>query len=287
MSTHIPPDWKKPLGEIVRIKGTIVLIGPTDSGKTTLAKYLIQKELQKGRKVAFIDGDVGQSTLGPPSTISLVFLRHLPASWEEILPGAMRFIGSTSPSGYLQEILSAVKAMLDKARSLEPDNVIVDTTGMIAGEEALVLKTHKINLLQPACILALEQEDELEHILAVLEAQQNFPIYRLKPSSHIRKKTPAERSRFRAHKFRVYFQGAVPRNISTKDIALKNLSPSMFKYQLVGLLDDNLEVLNLGIGYQWNEDSLEVITSLSVVGEIRTIKGSPLHLDPQSGEEME
>ncbi|GAG69828.1 unnamed protein product, partial [marine sediment metagenome] len=56
-------------------KGIIFLLGQTDTGKTTFAKELIKRYLEKNKKVAFIDSDVGQSTIGPPTTIGLKLIK--------------------------------------------------------------------------------------------------------------------------------------------------------------------------------------------------------------------
>jgi len=286
MSIHIPPEWEKSLQEITQKKGVTVLLGPTDSGKTTLAKYLVEKEVEKGEEVAFIDGDIGQSTLGPPTTISLATFKSYPLSWDQATPLSMRFIGSTSPSGHLLETVSGIKAMLDKAISLGLNKVIVDTTGMIAGEEALALKVNKVNLLSPTYILALQQEEELEGILQVLEIQKRFLIHRLKPSPQVGKKNQPERKRFRVRKFQEYFQGANSREFNNKEIALYRLSPLKFKNQLLGLLNRNFETLSLGIGREWTRNSLKIITPLANLEEVKIIQGSSLKIDPESGEEI-
>jgi hypothetical protein len=64
---NIPPAWNTiELGEA---RGTLMVIGATDTGKSTFARYLYRRlGAEPGRQVAYLDGDPGQSTLGPPTT---------------------------------------------------------------------------------------------------------------------------------------------------------------------------------------------------------------------------
>ncbi|MBC8389298.1 MAG: hypothetical protein ISS13_00700 [Actinobacteria bacterium] len=55
-------------------QGIIFFLGQTDTGKTTFAKELINKNVDKNKKVAFLDSAVGQSTVGPPATGIGIFL---------------------------------------------------------------------------------------------------------------------------------------------------------------------------------------------------------------------
>ena len=68
---HSEPDWEVLLHKLLQNKGTALIIGATDSGKSTLAKYLVQKLVSQNINVCLIDSDVGQSSLGLPGTICM------------------------------------------------------------------------------------------------------------------------------------------------------------------------------------------------------------------------
>ena len=45
---------------------TVLFVGGIDAGKSTLARAVSAYALTLGRSVAYIDGDLGQKTVGPP-----------------------------------------------------------------------------------------------------------------------------------------------------------------------------------------------------------------------------
>jgi polynucleotide 5'-hydroxyl-kinase GRC3/NOL9 len=83
----IPPAWDKI--DLREARGTLMVIGATDTGKSTFAQYLYRRLCaDPGRRVAYLDGDPGQSRLGPPTTMTLALGKPLasPHPWE--IPGA-------------------------------------------------------------------------------------------------------------------------------------------------------------------------------------------------------
>src|SRR5438270_11683288 len=51
--------------------GTAVALGGLDSGKTSFCRMCAAVAVRLGSTVAYVDSDVGQSTVGPPTTIGL------------------------------------------------------------------------------------------------------------------------------------------------------------------------------------------------------------------------
>ena len=62
---------------------TAVLVGGLDAGKTTLARQLLARALERGRRPALVDADVGQKAVGPPTTVGLKLIR----TPEDLEPG--------------------------------------------------------------------------------------------------------------------------------------------------------------------------------------------------------
>jgi len=88
-----------------------MFLGASDTGKTTrlrcVANYLARAGLLP---LAIVDADIGQSTIGPPTTVGLTLVTKdkLP----DLLSGrlacnAMRFIGALSPVGHLLQTVVA------------------------------------------------------------------------------------------------------------------------------------------------------------------------------------
>src|SRR5512136_3343455 len=104
-----PNEWYAILDKLEEEKGIAILLGATDTGKSTLAKFLIFNLCQRGLKVALVDADIGQSFLGPPTTIGLSLFKSDP-DWKLLLsPPEIFFVGSFTPEGYFPTFLKGVK----------------------------------------------------------------------------------------------------------------------------------------------------------------------------------
>ena len=103
------------------------------------------------------------------------------------------------------------------------EKVFVDTTGLIAGGAGRALKQMKIDLLRPDLVVAIEQEDELGHILGAYSFQELPNIIRLPVAPQARAVSPAERARFRRERYRAHFEnsGAIDREFSLDRVALR------------------------------------------------------------------
>ncbi len=227
-------EWYALLEVIKQEKGIAILLGATDTGKSTLAKFLISNLCQQGLKVALVDADIGQSFLGPPTTIGFSVFKSDPA-WQLILsPPEIFFVGSVTPEGHFSVHLKGVKRMADKAASYGVDVTLVDTTGFVLGEGGKELKRRKIDLLSPRYILALQKSDELEPILDRYKESVSPRIIRLPLSERVKQRSMDERRTYRTDKFQAYFKQSV-----IQELAIE-------KFNIEGeVLDPNGEVLPL------------------------------------------
>ncbi len=177
------------------------MIGAVDSGKTTLAMQLAGELLREGASVSLVDADLGQSTLGPPGTVSVRTFRS-PGDLKEPGPDGMVFIGSLSPAGDIARVAEAVRRMVEKARG---EVVIVDTSGLVSGEAGRALKAEKLRVLKPRHVIALQRAGELGHILGGIRGAE---VHRLRVSERARRRSRAERAMYRQEKFGAYFKGS-------------------------------------------------------------------------------
>ncbi|MCX7667816.1 MAG: Clp1/GlmU family protein, partial [Atribacterota bacterium] len=93
-----PAEWDFLATGFSRFRGTIMVLAPGDRGKSTLVRLLYSFFLREGRRVGWIDSDLGQSTVGPPTTVGLVISRGREATFEErLFTPHFRFIGDTTP----------------------------------------------------------------------------------------------------------------------------------------------------------------------------------------------
>ncbi|GAN33565.1 MAG: hypothetical protein DYG83_09465 [Candidatus Brocadia sp. AMX2] len=203
----IRKEWEQAAKRIKQDAKVCIVLGKTDSGKSTLCKYLIHTWAASGTRVGYVDSDLGQSTLGPPTTVSLKIFNTPPHQNNSANPLYLHFVGNTAPEGFLLQTLHAIKTMVDKSQQQGSHITLVDTTGFIDGPVARILKLHKIEMLRPQRILALQAEDEMEHLLRGYE-KMGWQVMRLVCSKHVVTRSQAERQRYRSEKYKAYFKSA-------------------------------------------------------------------------------
>lgn len=197
----IPVAWERSATQIMQHKWRKVLVlGGIDRGKSTYCRFLSQRCLAAGIRVAVIDADVGQKDLGPPAALTLGY-PEAEVPWAEIRPAAMYFVGATSPVGHLVPMLVGIRHLLDAARA---SVVIINTTGLIH-DVGRVLKSYKIEAVQPDVIVAIEHGRELT---AITRAYRHYRLLRLPPSPQAVSKTSQQRKAARERAFGAYFASA-------------------------------------------------------------------------------
>jgi polynucleotide 5'-hydroxyl-kinase GRC3/NOL9 len=286
MEILAPKKWFDVLDVLKEEKGVAILLGATDTGKSTLAKFLIFNLCQRGLKVALVDADIGQSFIGPPSTIGFSVFKSDP-DWEVVLsPPKIFFVGSTTPEGYFPIHLKGVKRMVEKAPSYGAEVIIVDTTGFILGDAGKELKRRKIDLLSPRFILALQKSDEIEPILNLYQENPLYKIFRLPLSEQVRLRSMEERRVNRINKFRDYFKHSVTQELAIEDVQIEGevLDPNgetlpldwslQINGLLIGLKDSNDETLALGVirNHFGEKKVVRVFTPLRDIQEVKTIQ---------------
>jgi polynucleotide 5'-kinase involved in rRNA processing len=93
-----PSEWRFLPEALSGFRGTILVFAPGDRGKSTLVRLLYTLFLEEGRRVGWIDADLGQSTIGPPTTVGLLVSRGKEATFEErLFTPHFRFVGDTTP----------------------------------------------------------------------------------------------------------------------------------------------------------------------------------------------
>jgi len=299
MEISAPEEWYALLNILEKERGIAIIIGATDTGKTTLANFLTLNLCRRGLKVALVDADIGQSTLGPPATIGFAVFKSDP-DWEVVLsPPEIFLVGSTTPEGHFPLHLKGIKRMVDKAISYDTEWILVDTTGFVSGEAGKELKRRKIDLISPRFILALQKSDEIEHILTLYQENPLYRILRLPLSEKVRPRSMEDRRTNRANKFREYFKDAVIQELAVEEVRIEGevLDPSgeaipldwslKINGLLMALKDRDDETLALGVirNYLAEKKVLRVLTPLTDIQRVETIQLSSLKIIPLYEEE--
>lgn len=240
----VDPSWEAAV-IMARDARVILVIGETDTGKTSFTTHLADTLLGHHLSVAVVDADLGQSDIGPPTTVGLGRLRPPVERLADAEVVGLYFVGSTSPQGHLLPTVLGTRMMTEKALRLGFDRVIVDTSGLVQGEMGRLLKQHKIDLVDPDLVLCLQRNGECEHILRPYGAGSRPEVLRLASSGATRRRSQEERRQNRERSLQAYFQAARTVHLDLSRVVLRQ--PALYVGQplpprqvedLAALLDD-------------------------------------------------
>jgi len=265
----IPPAWEE-LRDLLADRGTgvVYVLGPTDTGKSTLCRFLVGN-LAGPEPAAYLDADTGQSTIGPPATIGLVFCAGKPVRLTRTF---LRFVGSTSPQGHMLQHLVSTARLLDIAREQGVCPVIIDSPGWVGGPVAEEFQVRMIDLLRPDILVAIQKERELEGILANFRSRTGMTIRSIAPSPQVQVRSRAWRARYRQERFRTYFSGNILAEIPLSGTGFHGRIPDSFRDEdwknlLIALCDPDMMVI-----------SLAIVEKLDLMGGVLHIRSPPVDL---------
>ena len=247
---------------LVSTARVIMLVGGLDTGKSTFGRALAGAAIKAGRKVAYLDADLGQKTVGPPSVVGLRLLQDRSDLQPDSLavPDALYFVGATSPQGQLLPLVVGAGRMLATATAGGSELVVVDTSGLVSGVYGQILKYHKIEQLQPDAVIGLQRGEELEPLLGII--QRFFPTEVLALPVHpdVRPTSVDERARNREVAFRRYFSEPLQRWRVKSTVFMPALpalfDPTKLDRVLVGLSDGTGSYPGLGYLEYIDEDNV-------------------------------
>lgn len=285
-SLYIPEAWTRL--PVEQLRGVILLIGAPDTGKSTLARYLYNRLAAQGRRVAYLDGDPGQSTLGPPTTLTLACAAEASAVNDEAFPPTgpswRRFLGATSPSGHMLPFLVAAARLVQAAQSAGAEVIIYDTCGLVdALAGGLHLKLAKIDLLRPALVIGLAHGEELDPLLVPLRYSHRTHVEKLQPAVTVQPRALVERQAYRAARFAHYFSAARVQTVDWRHLAVLP-APDFTAQRLLALEDDHGFTLGLGIvlGADKASRRVSLLTPLTTFARLDTLKLGHVLLDLQT-----
>ena len=229
----------------------ILFIGDTDTGKTTLLKKIAKTLIFQKIPVSIVDCDIGQSFIGPPTTISFIKLKKKVYNFFPF-PEKFYFTGVISPADNIVSFLGGIEKM-NKTCEKRPDGkILIDTTGYIKDKFAIELKIHKIEIFSPDFIILLEKKDELLPIKRFLKSS-GIKFLVIKVPENFPKKTMETRRKNREEKFKRYFKKTEKLRLNISEISIKKISlngkfpATDFNGLVVSLRDKNFEDRVIGI----------------------------------------
>jgi len=246
----IPASWREAAATLTQIgEGKIIVLGPPDVGKSTLCVYLVNKLLQNGASLRVIDADIGQADMGPPTTVARAAPTEPITSLQELTPDKRLFIGSISPSGVEEKLISSIQRLSIKGRRLF---TIINTDGWVDGLDAALYKINLLTHLQPDLVLGLAYPNELEPILGGVR----YHAMKIAAAKAALERSRVDRRSLRTDAYRRSLEGAAMRRVDLEKVRL-SIPPGLGKVGgsdlrslenlIVGILDNEGYLLQIGI----------------------------------------
>jgi polynucleotide 5'-hydroxyl-kinase GRC3/NOL9 len=158
-------------------KITVMLVGDTDTGKSTLTTYLANMSIRHGLVPRVIDADIGQGDLAPPTAIGAAVLSKQIVDLRDVSASMFEFVGSISPAGFEGLIAKKLRSILDRTSPLANIS-IVNTDGYVSNS-GIHYKAMIAEELQPDAIICLGENAMLYDTLKTGPWQ----VLRARPSS--------------------------------------------------------------------------------------------------------
>lgn len=262
---QIEKEWTAILQIFENLGGISIVVGGVDVGKSTFIRWLANELLVKGVRPAIVDCDVGQSDIGPPTTIGMALIQRHFACYEDISADEIYFVGSVQPSGHLLQGLTGTFRLANKALAKGATHVIVNTTGWIEGA-AIIYKQCKIDALRPSVIVAFQREKELNAIVSAYKRMNSTSLHFLSPSPQVQVRERELRRARRAQNFDRYFRDSVLIALSVGRVGISGiefpLTVERVKGQLIALIDDydNHKALGIVETFNYKNRQLEIRT---------------------------
>ncbi|CAN8233135.1 unnamed protein product [Cochlearia groenlandica] len=195
----------------------VIIVGDSDSGKTTLAKMLLSWAAKDGSKPIFVDLNIGQSSITIPGTVAATPI-ETPVDPVEGFPldkAIVHYFGHTTPTNNMRLYKTHVE---DLAQELEQEfagnakyrhsGMVIDTMGWVdnVGYELLV---HAIRKFNASLVIVLGQEEELLiKLKKAFKFGRNVQVLNLEKSSSVFSRSTSFRRTLRNSNIKKYFCGA-------------------------------------------------------------------------------
>ncbi|MGH8873755.1 MAG: Clp1/GlmU family protein [Acidimicrobiia bacterium] len=249
--------------ELAGAAGVVMLIGGLDSGKTTLALAILQAAVERGREAAYVDADVGNTTVGPPACVGLKRVRS-PADLEALeRADRLHFVGSITPDRLVLQQVVATATLAHAARRYA-DLVVLDTTAAVSGVAGETLKYHKMELCRPDRVVALQRGSEMEPVVGMLRRFFGVEVTVAPVDPAVAPASPEQRAAHRAERLSAAFAPPLERWRVRPTVFAPTLPTGLNLERLDGMVVGVQDGTGrcLGLGRLENEDQvLRVLTN--------------------------
>ena len=209
----VPSSWDGAAKEILSMGKplTIMVLGGIDSGKTSFCTFLVNEAVMKKWRTSVIDADLGQSDVGPPSTVGSNFVTELVKDLFEIDAQDAVFVGSTSPSGAINKVIEGLIQLKDKVIEAGVDFLVINTDGWVEGEEAVDYKIRLAEKAVSSAVVGIQRGNEL---FPILDALHGVKVIVIDSPQMIQPRNREKRKVLRELSYKKYLKGAKMQSFS-------------------------------------------------------------------------
>jgi len=256
-------------------KGICLVLGGSDTGKTTLIAALAAS-MARHQAVGIVDADIGQSHIGPPTTVGWAVVEKTKTSkstsepvqnkqvdFTQLPAQGISFVGDITPAGHLLQLTAAINECVGQALKTTA-SIIIDTPGLVSGDAANALWWTVQKIVQPQVILAVQRQDELKDVLAGLRGSTSA-IESVQSPPEIPVKSPLQRRRWRQKRYKSYFSNSRVYEMSLTQVAVQKSGGFASAGQgnrLVGLRNKAGVDLAVGLITEWRQhENIATVTA--------------------------
>lgn len=193
----------------------VIVVGPTDSGKSTLSKMLLSWAAKQGWKPTCVDLDIGQGSITIPGCIAATPI-EMPIDPVEGIPLDMPlvyFFGQATPSNnvdlykvLVKELAKILERQFAGNAESRAAGMVINTMGWIEGL-GYELLLHAIDTFNANVVLVLGQEKLWSMLRDVMKKKPNVDVVKLQKSGGVVSRNAKVRQKARSYRIREYFYG--------------------------------------------------------------------------------
>ncbi|KAF4533321.1 hypothetical protein B566_EDAN004442 [Ephemera danica] len=214
LNAHAALEQLRRKAEADSTRGPITLVvGPTDVGKSTLCRLLLNYAVRVGRRPIFVDLDVGQGQISIPGTIGALLVER-PSTVEEGFSQQAPLVyhyghkapGSNSPlyNTLVSRLAEVIQERMNANRKANVSGVVINTCGWVKGDGYRQL-VHIAQAFEVDVILILDQERLYNEL--VRDMPTFVKTVFLPKSGGVVERSGAARAEARDSRVREYFYG--------------------------------------------------------------------------------
>jgi len=207
----IPAEWREFAEKISAKPVKVCVYGGVDSGKTSLATFLANSLVRKFGAAVYLDLDLGQSNICPPTTIGYAFLKSPVPDISYLKMESGEPVGYTSPTPLVEKHINATGILIKRLENKYPQvGISVDFDGWISGDAAIKHKQQLLSMLKPDFLASIGPlPDELKKACEEVGASYE----ELPPPFKVRKREQAARRRLREIAYNRFLRKSLVRKI--------------------------------------------------------------------------